>query len=196
MRTAHYFLILIAPFAATPVSAQSRPDIPERARIRIQVLRADSLGRGSEPLRGTGVAHRVAGDSIAFRLDGTDEVHIAPWARVQTLQLSEGMLPVTFMERIGVAVGLPALGAVLGYAAWHDCNVPDREFAFGCLPFQGQLGTAVQGGAWLGLAVGLPFAVAMRKVERWRNVDRPFPVSPFVGHSARSGFMLGASLRF
>ncbi len=156
MRAAHCLLILIAPLAVAPVSAQSRPDIPERARIRIQLQRADS----------------------------------------SALQLSDGTRPVTFKERVGVAAGLPALGAVLGYAAWHDCNVPDREFAFGCLLFQGRLGTAVRGGAWLGLAVGLPFAVAMRKVERRRSVDRPSVASPFVGHSPRSGLMLGASFRF
>lgn len=196
MRTAQCLLLLIASLAAAPASAQSRRDIPERARIRIEVLRADTSGRKSETLSGTGVVHRVDADSIAFRLDGDRELWIAPWARVLTLEVSEGIRPITFGERVGSAAGITFIGAAMGYASWHSCNEPEKEDTLSCIVFPRRLGTAVRGGTWLGLAVGLGVALANSEVEEWRRVNGPSAPRPFVELSAHSGLMLGVSFRF
>lgn len=196
MRTPPALLLLTVLFAAAPAAAQQRPDIPERARIRIEVLRVDSLGGTRKPLSGTGVVHRVDADSIAFRLDDSRELWITPWTRVQTLEVSEGMRRYTFGERAGAAAGITFLGAVMGYSSWHTCNEPEKEDTLSCIFFPRRLGTAVRGGTWLGLAIGLGFALTNSEWEQWRRVNRPSVPSPFVELSARSGLMLGVSLRF
>lgn len=199
MRIAHCVLLLIASLAAAPASAQkekSHPDIPERARIRIEVLRADTLGRKSATLSGTGVVHRVDADSIAFRLDDDRELWIAPWARVQSLEVSEGTRNLTFGERAGFAASSTFLGTAIAYLSWHSCNDPEQEQTLSCIVFPRRLGTAVRGGTWLGLAVGLGAALSISKTEEWRRVNRPSAPRPFVELSARTGLMLGVSFQF
>lgn len=188
-------LLGLALLVAAPVGAQARPDVPDQARIRIEVLRADSSAGKKATLRGTGVVERVDGDSIAFRLDKTNELWIAPWVRVRSLEVSEGVRSITFGERVVGTAGFTFVGAALGYLTWHSCQEPEEEDTLTCVLFPRRLGTAVRGGTWLGLAVGLAAALSNVKTEEWRRVARPSLV-PFVGHSNRSGVMVGVSFSF
>jgi hypothetical protein len=183
--------------------AQARPDLPERARIRIAVFRADSVGGVRDSLRGTGTVHRVGADSITFRLDESGELWIAPWARVHTLEVSEGMRAYTIGEHLGSTAILTLVGAGLGSLYWHDCKEAEARDVdvFVCMVVPPRrLGGAVRTGAWAGLAIGLIDNLVNRKVEVWRRVHRPNDASPVLGpllsHSTRSGVMLGINIRF
>lgn len=189
-------LLLAAALVAEQASAQSRPELPERARIRIAVLRTDSLGATMSELRGIAVVHRADADSIAFRLDRSDEILIAPWARVQELEVSDGTRPYTIGEHLGSTAIFTIVGAGLGYSSWHSCNDPESDEIWSCILSPRYLSTSVRTGAWVGLAVGLIDVLVNREEETWRNVLHPSGPRLLIGHSARSGFRLGASLKF
>lgn len=203
MRTLLPYLLLGALSLPATALAQARPDLPERARIRIAVQRVDTLGRKSETLSGTGVVHRVDADSIAFQLDDDRELWIAPWSRVQSLEVSEGMRPSTLGEDVGSTALLTLVGAGVGSFYWHDCKEAEANDVdvFMCMVIPPRrLGGAVRTGAWAGFAIGLIFNLVTREVEVWRRVQRPKDAGPVLGpllsHSTRSGVMLGINIRF
>ncbi len=199
MRTRLRLLILsglLAATAAGPARAQLRPELPERSRIRITVVRAEPTGDTKEALRGTAIVHRADADSIAFRFDRTDEVLIAPWKHVQRLEVSTGMRPYSIGEHLGSTALFTLVGAGAGYATWHSCNDPESDEIWSCILSPRRLGTSVRAGAWLGVVLGLGGVVANRETERWRNVLGPSGPTPLIGYSPRDGISIGLSLRF
>lgn len=187
---------IVLAVAAAPALAQSRPDVPERARIRIAVISADTTGGKVKELRGTAVLHRIDADSIAFRLDRTDEILIAPWARVQQLEVSDGTRPYTFVEHLQFTALFTGLGAGIGYSSWHTCNDPESEDIWSCIVSPRRLGTSVRAGTWVGLTLGVVSMFVNREAELWRNVLRPTGPKLIFKQAARGGFQVGVSLPF
>ncbi len=166
--------ILATALTTAPAVAQSRPE------------------SSSDPA----TIHRVNADSIASRMDASVLVRVVAGQQVEELALDDEARPAGFAERLGFAAAFTAVGAGLGYSWWHSCNDPESDAIFSCIVAPRRLGTSVRFGAYTGLAVGLAGLLGDLKVVERNKLVRAAASGLLVDHQARSGFRVGANLRF
>ncbi len=188
--------IFAAALVTTPTVAQTPPDLPEGARIRIKLLSPILAARKPETTNGIATIHRTDTDSIAFQLTGSDVVRVVPWGQVQELYLSEGRRPFRVAERLGFAAAFTFVGALAGYDWWHTCNDPESDVIWSCIVAPRRLGTSVRFGTWTGLTIGALTALGIRDAEQWHPVLHTHRPTLLIGLQARSGLRIGVNFRF
>ena len=195
--------ILAAALTSAPAFAQSRPeksDSPKATGIRVPVLRSGPSTLKPDTISGTATIHPVNADSIASQMNTSVLVRVPAWQQVQEqereLDLDDGSRRATFLERLGFAAIVTAVGAVLGYSWWHTCNDPESDVIWSCIVAPRRLGTSVRFGAYSGLAVGLTGLVGDLRVVGRQKLVSAAGRSLLFDHQARSGFRVGVNFRF
>lgn len=118
-----------------------------------------------------------------------------PWARVSTLEVSEGVRTTPLSTHALNIGALSALGAVMGWWAWHDCRDPEKDTRIGCILTVGRLGTATEGGAALGAGLAAVISLTNLTHERWRDVSTPGTVRLSI-RPAGGGIGVGLKVAF
>ncbi len=174
---------------ATVVRAQQIPDLPPETRIRVLV-------RGDDQEH-TFVGKVERSDALSLRMvdERSGELRNIEWGRVDRLERSGGRRPYSVWDRAGMAAGVTAFGALLGWASWHSCNDPQNDMIFSCIVMPERLSSWVRAGTWVGLTGGLITALGIKGTERWLAVERPSGVALTLTPSA-NGTAVGFRIRF
>ena len=187
-RAAFALAVLLA--AADPAAAQRPSELPFDARIKVNIIPLDG-----ERNRGIAYLQRLDADSLRFRFEGASDVTAVPWARVQELEVSEGIRTYPFAHHAKNVAGFTALGAFVGLAIWLSCRDPEEPNDLACIVAPGRLGTTTQSWALIAFGAGAVNALVHRKGEQWREVPKPGAVRLSV-RPAGGGLGVGLSIAF